>query len=68
MFKVDEHEKIRLRRDINQCWKKIYHILGKGRERRLLDDEFLVTHFMLYFAKSQIYKKQRMQKKGRCFM
>lgn len=52
MFKVEEHEKIRLRRDINQCWKKIYHILGKGRERRLLDDEFLVTHFMLYFAKN----------------
>lgn len=51
MFKVDEHEKVRLRRDINQCWKKIYHILGKGRERKLLDDEFLVTHFMLYFAK-----------------
>ena len=52
MFKVDEHEKVRLRRDINQCWKKIYHILGKGRERILLDDEFLVTHFMLYFAKT----------------
>jgi hypothetical protein len=52
MFKVDEHEKVRLRRDINQCWKKIYHILGKGRDRRLLDDEFLVTHFMLYFAKT----------------
>ena len=52
LFKVDEHEKVRLRRDINQCWKKIYHILGKGRERKLLDDEFLVTHFMLYFAKT----------------
>ncbi len=52
LFKVDEHEKIRLRRDINQCWKKIYHILGKSRERTLLDDEFLVTHFMLYFAKN----------------
>lgn len=51
MFKVEEHERVRLRRDINQCWKKIYHILGKGRERKLLDDEFLVTHFMLYFAK-----------------
>ena len=52
LFKVEEHEKTRLRRDINQCWKKIYHVLGKGRERRLLDDEFLVTHFMLYFAKT----------------
>ena len=51
MFKVEEHERARLRRDINECWKKIYHILGKGRERKLLDDEFLVTHFMLYFAK-----------------
>lgn len=30
----------------------IYHILGKSKERVLLDDEFLVTHFMLYFAKN----------------
>lgn len=52
LFKVDENEKVRLRRDINKCWKKIYHILGKSKERKLLDDEFLVTHFMLYFAKN----------------
>lgn len=51
LFRVDEADKGRLRRDINECWKKIYHILGKSRERRLLDDEFLVTHFMFYFAK-----------------
>ena len=51
LFKVEDHEKIRLRRDINQCWKKIYHILGKNPEKQLLDDEFLVTHFMLYFAR-----------------
>lgn len=51
LFKVNESDKTRLRRDINICWKKIYHILGKSQERRLLDDEFLVTHFMLYFAK-----------------
>lgn len=50
LFKVDEVDKKRLRRDINECWKKIYHILGKSKERILLDDEFLVTHFMLYFA------------------
>lgn len=50
LFKVDEVEKKRLRRDINECWKKIYHILGKSKERILQDDEFLVTHFMLYFA------------------
>ncbi len=52
LFKISESDKIRLRRDINNCWKKIYHILGKNRERLLLDDEFLVTHFMLYFAEN----------------
>lgn len=51
LFKVSENEKKRLRRDINNCWKRVYHILGKSKERKLLDDEFLVTHFMLYFAK-----------------
>lgn len=62
LFKVDEHEKVRLRRDINQCWKKIYHILGKNRERKLLDDEFLVTHFMLYFAKKEHRLKNQTRK------
>lgn len=52
LFKVDENEKKRLRRDVNNCWKNVYHILGKNKERKLLDDEFLVTHFMLYFAKN----------------
>lgn len=52
LFRVNEADKRRLRRDINECWKKIYHILGKSKERVLLDDEFLVTHFMLYFAKN----------------
>ena len=52
LFRVNEADKNRLRRDINECWKKIYHILGKSKERVLLDDEFLVTHFMLYFAKA----------------
>lgn len=51
LLNVADSDKSRLRRDINECWKKIYHILGKSKERVLLDDEFLVTHFMLYFAK-----------------
>lgn len=52
LFESNESDKERLRRDINACWKKIYHILGKSKEKRLLDDEFLVTHFMLYFCNS----------------
>lgn len=52
IFKVNNNEKQRLRRDINTCWKKIYHILGKSKEKKLQDDEFLVTHFMLFFGKN----------------
>lgn len=52
LFKVNENETIRLRRDINGCWKNVYHVLGKSKESELLDDEFLITHFMLYFAKA----------------
>lgn len=52
LLNVADADKSRLRRDINECWKKIYHILRKSKERVLLDDEFLVTHFMLYFAKN----------------
>ncbi|OUO40857.1 hypothetical protein B5F82_03710 [Megamonas hypermegale] len=50
LFNVDNKEKNRLRRDVNKCWKKIYYILGRSTENILLDDEFLVTHFMLYFT------------------
>ena len=50
LFNVDDTEKNRLRRDINECWKKIYYVLGKSTENILLDDEFLVTHFMIYFV------------------
>lgn len=61
LFKEEEVDKKRLRRDINECWKKIYHILGKSKDRVLLDDEFLVTHFMLYFAqnKEELEKNKR---------
>ncbi len=52
LFDSNDSDKKRLRRDINNCWKQIYHILGRNKEERLLDDEFLVTHFMLYFCKT----------------
>lgn len=52
LFDSKDSDKKRLRRDINNCWKQIYHLLGRNKEERLLDDEFLVTHFMLYFCKT----------------
>lgn len=51
LLNVADADKSRLRRDINECWKKIYHILGKSKERVLLDDEFLVTHLCYILQK-----------------
>jgi len=48
---IDEDIKERLRRDINECWKTIYHILGKNKKKQLPDDEFLAAHYHLYFCK-----------------
>ncbi len=50
LFDSGESDKNRLRRDINYCWKQIYHMLGKSKEERLQDDEFLIAHYMLYFT------------------
>lgn len=44
-----EHEKEKLRRSINDCWKSIYHNLGKNKEKPLDDDLFLQCHYYLYF-------------------
>jgi len=38
-----------LRHSINECWKSMYHFLGKGMKVRLDDDEFLYHHYNLYF-------------------
>lgn len=59
LFVVEECEKNRLRRDVNECWKKMYHVLGKNKENVLLDDEFLFTHFMIYFAENIDERRQR---------
>lgn len=38
-----------LRHAINECWKSIYHYLGKNENNPLDDDEFLYSHFSLFF-------------------
>lgn len=60
-FDVQPDIKARLRRDINSCWKDIYHILGQGKTNYLPDDEFLDAHFRIYFCDkiSDIYKSYR---------
>lgn len=52
-LKINEpiHERLKLRTSINDCWKEIYHSLGRNKDRPLNDDIFLGTHYLLYFSK-----------------
>lgn len=50
LFQIEEDVKERLRRNINSCWKDVYHYLGKNKNKQLPDDEFLDAHFQLYFC------------------
>jgi hypothetical protein len=49
-FDVDEHEKGKLRRTVNESWKTAYHYLGRNQSRPLDDDNFLATQFVLYLG------------------
>lgn len=51
-LKVNEDDKRKLRRTINDCWKSIYHNLGRNKELPLDDDNFLLFHYLSYFGAS----------------
>lgn len=52
-LKFDEvdYEKNKLRGAINNCWKAIYHNLGRNKDNPLDDDKFLQNHYIIYFGK-----------------
>jgi len=50
---LDESGKEKLRKDINDSWKEVYHQLGRKKDRPLNDDEFLRSHWSLYFTYSR---------------
>jgi uncharacterized protein with ParB-like and HNH nuclease domain len=56
-FAVDENEKNKLRKRVNECWKSIYHNLGRNKLEPLADDEFLHNHFLIYFSR-KIYETE----------
>lgn len=56
-LEVDQVERDQLRRVINECWKSVYHYLGKNKEKPLLDNYFLQTHFLLYFGKKLLLEE-----------
>lgn len=51
-FTAPDFERNKLRRAINDCWKTIYHNLGRNKEQPLDDDRFLLTHYVIYFGKA----------------
>ena len=51
MLSSDAQEQ--LRRDINNTWKEVYFQLGRNKNKRLNDDEYLKNHWTLYFKYSR---------------
>lgn len=49
-FEEPSYECSKLRSTINDCWKSIYHNLGRNKDKPLEDDRFLQTHYLLYFG------------------
>jgi hypothetical protein len=66
LFNIDEFNRNRLRRNINLCWKDIYHFLGKNKNNQLPDDDFLNAHFQMYFCRKlkDIYKSPNFRYRG----
>jgi uncharacterized protein with ParB-like and HNH nuclease domain len=58
-FNEDQDEKNRLRKKINECWKTVYHNLGKNKNNPLDDDMFLYNHLMFYFGKELITNDEK---------
>jgi hypothetical protein len=55
-FTAEDYEKTKLRQAINDCWKAIYHNLGRNKDNPLDDDKFLLNHYVIYFGKDTFDK------------
>jgi hypothetical protein len=53
-FDTVDYERKKLRSAINDCWKALYHNLGKNKNQPLDDDRFLFAHYILYFGRDLI--------------
>ncbi|TJZ40061.1 DUF262 domain-containing protein [Priestia megaterium] len=59
LLEESESDRNKLRKDINDVWKKVYEYLGKNQKKPLDDDNFLKNHWIMYFkydrSKSEAY-------------
>lgn len=55
-LKIDtnEDDKRNLRKTINECWKSIYHNLGRNKDKPLDDDTFLLFHYLSFFGETML--------------
>lgn len=53
-YDAEEYERVALRKRINDCWKSVYHFLGKNKDKPLDDDRFLFNHFLISFSSELI--------------
>lgn len=56
----EDYEKNKLRKKINECWKSIYHNLGRNKLKPLKDDNFLFNHYIIYFG-NELWTKEELQ-------
>lgn len=50
---VKENERQKVRDNINEAWKSVYHQLGRDKDYTLPDDEYLRAHWIVYFKYSR---------------
>ncbi len=50
---VGGNDKTKIRQNINNAWKEIYHQLGRNKHNPLNDDDFLRAHWLMYFKYSR---------------
>lgn len=64
---ADPNDRRRLRDAINDCWKTLYHNLGKNKDKPLDDDFFLFTHYLLYFGKERFLNEASKEEPPRLY-
>lgn len=57
LIECPEENKKKIRQDINDCWKDIYHYLGKDISNKLNDDNFLDAHMNIYHFDESLFKE-----------
>lgn len=59
LLKIEKSKQKKLRRDINECWKEVYHRLGMKKTDAMDDDEFLRANNYVYFSNVHYQEDKR---------